>query len=57
MLDFLLNIIKKDADPQFERSVLSVKVLHLNPMESIEQFVDKNPDFELKEKETIKRIA
>ncbi|MBD3214206.1 MAG: hypothetical protein GF311_16470 [Candidatus Lokiarchaeota archaeon] len=57
ILKDLINIIQKDADPQFERSGLSVKVLHLNPAESINQFLKMNKHFDLNEKEGFKKIA
>jgi len=57
LLDNLGKIIRKDADVQFERSGLRVKVLLLNHAESIEKVIEKYPNLNLKSKGAIKQIA
>ncbi|TFF87895.1 MAG: hypothetical protein EU550_02380 [Promethearchaeota archaeon] len=57
ILNDLIDIIKKDADLEFERSGLRVKVLHLNPAASINKFLRMNKHFDLNEKEDFKKIA
>jgi len=57
MLESLMAAIKKDADPGFTRSGLTVKVVLLNSIESINEFIEGYPNLNLQEPGAIKQIA